>query len=363
MEEKGNDFIIEVRKPEEQIEENKPEIIPVDNNEIEEVNEDSFEKKETNFDDINAQIEKFQEEVSKFQEKINVQKENSVSIDDTKEVPKANEMEKTQDFIENVSSKKAQMKVEFTSDEIPSTAQGITDAIIQRLSNESQDNQDQKNIKFHFNSKNELKEINCKTIYEFTKTVADFDINKVRIFNVEEEGKTVSFLCHDGDFFAINRVNFPDGYEYTEKTKPLLSENLNSKIRKIPNVAKTRHILKIDDIETRIFDMTQYILLLSKKGQEVRILKVTGGRDISDAKFEEDNFDKKEYLDIIDDYELIEDELDREENSLKNRFAKVKEKIVNIVVNPFKMLKEKLAKTKDLKMLSEGRHSIFDKED
>ena len=32
-------------------------------------------------------------------------------------------------------------------------------------------------------------------------------------------------------------------------------------------------------------------------------------------------------------------------------------------VNPFKMLKEKLAKAKDVKMLSDGRHSLFDKED
>lgn len=343
MEENVNNLIIEVRKPEIPVEEIQEEVI-VDNN-VQEVNNEET-NAENSLDEIQAQVEKFQEKVSKFQEEINQ--------------GRTKEPEKTQEIGVVVPEPKVTLKADVTSDEITSTAQGITEAIIHRVTTEATIN---KNDKIQFNSKKELTEINCKTIYEFRKTVADFDINKVRIFNVSEDGKTISFLCHDGDFFAINRINFPDGYEYTEKTKPQLSENLNNKIRKIPNVAKTRHILKIKDIETRIFDMTQYILLLSKKGQEVRILKVSNGRDLSDATFVEDEFDKKEYIDIIDDYEVIEEELDREENSFKNRFARVKEKIANIVVNPFKMLKEKLAKTKDLKMLSEGRHSVFDKED
>ena len=358
MEENQNNLIIEVRKPEDTVEE-IPDETKTDNEVVEKIESEPEKKIEDHFEDIQAQIEKFQEEVSKFQDKIGVTKEK----EDSNKIIEVNDIEKTQEVQEVFTEKKEtpfHVKADVTSNEITSTAQGITDAIVQRVTNEKED---KKNITFHFNSRKELTEINCKTIYEFKKTVENFDINKVNIYNVEEDGKIISFLCHDGDFFAINRINFPDGYTYTEKTKPQLSENLNSKIRKIPNVAKTRNILKISDIETRIFDMTQYVLLLSKKGQEVRILKVSNGRDISDATFTEDKFDKKEYIDIINDYEVIEEELDREENSFKNRFSRVKEKLVTMVVNPFKMLKEKLAKAKDVKMLSDGRHSLFDKED
>ena len=367
MEEEGKNLIIEVRKPESTVEEFVQNDV-TDNNENEDVQNleqpeqpEKQEEAKTNLDEIQAQVQKFQEEVSKFQSQINKDKIRNIGQEEEKSIEETKE--ETKPIYEQPKETKQYVSGNVTRNEITSTAQGITNAIVQRLETENDIQPAGRNIKFHFNREKELKEINCKTIYEFKKTVENFDINKIRIFNVEDDNKLISFLFHDGDFFAINRINFPDGYEYTEKTKPQLSENLNSKIRKIPNVAKSRHILKIEDIETRIFDMTQYILLLSKKGTEIRILKVNNGKDLSDYEYNEVVFDKKEYIDIINDYEVIEEELDREEYAEKSRFARVKEKIISIIVNPFKLLKEKLAKTKDLKLLSESRSSVFDNED
>lgn len=364
MEEKENNLVIEVRKPETTVDEIKQEESFDNTEEVQKV--ETTEEHSTELDDIQAQVLKFQEEVSKFQNEINKDKIKGI---DAKEIPEEDQQvpevpqEDTKEIYEKPKETKQYVSGNVTRNEITSTAQGITDAIVQRLETENSVKPERKGIVFHFNRAKELREINCKTICEFKKTGLDFDINKVKIYNVEDDGKLISFLFHDGDFFAINRINFPDGYEYTEKTKPQLSENLNHKIRKIPNVAKTRHILKIEDIETRIFDMTQYILLLSKKGTEIRILKVNNGKDLSDAEYKEEVFDKKEYIDIINDYECIEEELDREEYEMKSRFSKVKEFLANIVINPFRILKEKLAKTRDLKLLSEGKNSVFDNED
>lgn len=400
MEDKENNLIIEVRKPD-----NTEENIPhnnIDNNvneDVEKINDEpQIQEKQSetpsHLDEIQAQVLKFQEEVSKFQNEINKDKIRNIEVkEEPNQASNSEVQENSSNLKENAFNAKEEnsyeqenlnlkgiaekentinesqpetvqhIKGNVTSNEITSTAQGITDAIVQRLETENNYAYQERGIKFHFNLKKELKEINCKTIFEFKKTIYDFDINKVKIYNINDDGKVISFLFHDGDFFAINRINFPDGYEYTEKNRPLLSENLNGKIRKIPNVAKTRNILGIEDIETRIFDMTQYILLLSKKGQEIRILKVNNGKEISDIEFVEEKFDKREYIDIIDDYELIEEELDREENSFSSKFSRVKEKILSIVVNPFKILKEKLAKTKDIKLLSDGRTSVFDNDD
>ena len=107
-------------------------------------------------------------------------------------------------------------------------------------------------IKKKVNVKEELENINSKTIFEFKKTMDNFEIEKVKIYSTKDEEKTVTFLFYDNDFFAVDRVNYKDGYEYEENKYICLSENLNYRIKKIPNVAKTRKILNIEDIETRI---------------------------------------------------------------------------------------------------------------
>ena len=122
---------------------------------------------------------------------------------------------------------------------------------------------EKKEIKLNVN--NELEKINSRTIFEFKKTMDNFDLKKIKAYKIKDGERTVSVLFYDNDFFAIDRVNFKDGYEYNpDKEFFGISENLNYRIKKIPNVAKTRKILNIEDIETRIYDVSEYIILLKK---------------------------------------------------------------------------------------------------
>ena len=96
------------------------------------------------------------------------------------------------------------------------------------------------------NVKDEFEKINSETIFEYEKTVDEFDINKIKAYSIIDGDKTVCLLFYDNDFFAINRVNYKDGYEDDEKEGLYgISENLNYRIKKIPNVAKTRKILNM----------------------------------------------------------------------------------------------------------------------
>ena len=45
------------------------------------------------------------------------------------------------------------------------------------------------------------------------------------------------------------------------------------------------------------------------------------------------------------------------------QIRKITEKARTLIVEPFKLLRNKLMKTNQVKMLSDGKHSIFDKED
>ena len=120
---------------------------------------------------------------------------------------------------------------------------------------------EKKEIKLNVN--NELEKINSRTIFEFKKTMDNFDLKKIKAYKIKDGERTVSVLFYDNDFFAIDRVNFKEGYEYNpDKEFFGISENLNYRIKKIPNVAKTRKILNIEDIETRIYDVSEYIILL-----------------------------------------------------------------------------------------------------
>ena len=216
-------------------------------------------------------------------------------------------------------------------------------------------------IKKKVNVKDELENINSKTIFEFKKTMDNFEIEKVKIYFTKDEEKTVTFLFYDNDFFAVDRVNYKDGYEYEENKYICLSENLNYRIKKIPNVAKTRKILNIEDIETRIYDISEYIVLLKK--EEIQILKVTGQANINPMEFEEYNFDKEKINENIEIYEKTEELQEQEEKSIKNKFRKLAERVKVMMIEPIRLIRVKLGKTNEIKMLSDGKHSIFEKED
>lgn len=216
-------------------------------------------------------------------------------------------------------------------------------------------------IKKKVNVKDELENINSKTIFEFKKTMDNFEIEKVKIYSTKDEEKTVTFLFYDNDFFAVDRVNYKDGYEYEENKYICLSENLNYRIKKIPNVAKTRKILNIEDIETRIYDISEYIVLLKK--EEIQILKVTGQANINPMEFEEYNFDKEKNNENIEIYEKTEELQEQEEKSIKNKFRKLAERVKVMMIEPIRLIRVKLGKTNEIKMLSDGKHSIFEKED
>jgi len=213
-------------------------------------------------------------------------------------------------------------------------------------------------IKVKLNAKNELEKINCKTIFEFEKTLDNFEIGKIKTIVAKDEERTVSLLFYDNDFFALDRVNFKNGYEYNkEKDIEPISENLNYRIKKIPNVAKTRKILNIEDIETRIYDVSEYIVLLTK--EDIKLLKVTQQGNISELVYAEYTLNKEKVEEEIQKYEKIEEEELKEENSLKNKIKRMTQAAINLVAT----LKNKLLKTNDIKMLTDGKHSIFDKED
>lgn len=215
---------------------------------------------------------------------------------------------------------------------------------------------------YKINVAKELLKINSKTIFEFQKTIDNFELEKVKAYKIKDEEKTVSFLFYDNDFFAVDRINFKNDYEYNqEKEYNQISENLNYKIRKIPNVAKTRKILNIEDIETRIYDISEYIVLLKK--EEIKILKVRNQTEIENTEISKYELNKDNIQCEIEKYQQIEDEELKQEKSIKNKFKKITEKVKYIVVEPFKILKNKLTKASQMKMLSDGKHSIFDKED
>ena len=217
-------------------------------------------------------------------------------------------------------------------------------------------------IKVKLNLKNELEKINTKTIFEFKKTMENFDLEKVKIYKFKDNEKTVTILFYDNDFFAMDRVNYPEGHEYDlEKESAQMSENLNYKIKKIPNVSKTRKILKIEDIETRIYDVSEYIILLKK--ENVKVLRVNSKDDLEEIKYEEYKLNLPEVESKIEEYEKEEQERFQEENSIKNKMIKIAEKARDIIIEPFRILKNKLMKANQVKMLSDGKHSIFNKED
>ena len=58
----------------------------------------------------------------------------------------------------------------------------------------------EKNEKKIFSVKDELEKINGQTIFEFEKTVDDFEIEKVKAYIVNDENKTVCLLFYDNDF-------------------------------------------------------------------------------------------------------------------------------------------------------------------
>lgn len=219
---------------------------------------------------------------------------------------------------------------------------------------------EKKEIKLNVN--NELEKINSRTIFEFKKTMDNFDLKKIKAYKIKDGERTVSVLFYDNDFFAIDRVNFKEGYEYNpDKEFFGISENLNYRIKKIPNVAKTRKILNIEDIETRIYDVSEYIILLKK--ETLKVLRVNGQDDIEEMKYQKYKLDFPKIEERIEQYETEEAERIKEERSIKNRIKQFTEKAKYIIIEPFKLLRNKLMKTNQIKMLSDGKHSIFDKED
>ena len=208
-----------------------------------------------------------------------------------------------------------------------------------------------KELKVNVNK--QLEKINLETVFEFQKTLDVFEPEKIKVYTAKDGEKTVCFLFYDNHFFAVNRVNFRDGYSC--RNNLVVSENLNYRIRKIPNVAKTRKILNIENIETRIYDIAEYIVLLDK--EDIKLIKVEGNSNLREMTFEE------RFVDIgkIEEFQEKQYEIIREEKRARSVLTKVSEVVKNVIIEPLKLLKSKLAKTKDVQMLSDGKHSIFEK--
>ena len=79
--------------------------------------------------------------------------------------------------------------------------------------------------------------------------------------------------------------------------------------------------------------------------------------------FEEYNFDKEKINENIEIYEKTEELQEQEEKSIKNKFRKLAERVKVMMIEPIRLIRVKLGKTNEIKMLSDGKHSIFEKED
>lgn len=210
------------------------------------------------------------------------------------------------------------------------------------------------------NVENEFLNLNSKTIFEYSNVVGEVDYNNIKILNFEDGDKTINFLFYGSDFFAFNIVNFKNDYEYNKDKDFIdLSENLNNKIKKIPNVAKTRGILNIEDIEARIYDMSNYILLLTR--DTTRIIRVKSDSSLEDISYNEQEVNIDVIKENVEKYKLEEEERIREEKSFKNKIRMIKSKINSYITEPIRFIRQKLFRANDVKLLSEGKHSIFDK--
>ena len=92
-------------------------------------------------------------------------------------------------------------------------------------------------------------------------------------------------------------------------------------------------------------------------------MRVNSKDDLEEIKYEEYKLNLPEVESKIEEYEKEEQERFQEENSIKNKMIKIAEKARDIIIEPFRILKNKLMKANQVKMLSDGKHSIFDKED
>lgn len=210
------------------------------------------------------------------------------------------------------------------------------------------------------NLEEELFKIDSSITYDYSKIIGDLDYSKIRSYRVKDDEKTISFLFYENDFYAVNRVNYKDGYMYSEKEDFLpVAENLNKAIRKIPNVAKARNILHIENIEARIYDMTDYILLLER--EKIRVIRVSASGELSEMKYKEYHIDKNRLEAEVDRLAVEEEVKIREENSIKNRLKEFRNTFKKCVVNPIRSMLAKIGLVNDVKMLSDGKHSIFEK--
>lgn len=210
------------------------------------------------------------------------------------------------------------------------------------------------------NLEEELFKIDSNITYDYSKIIGDLDYSKIKCYRVRDDEKTISFLFYENDFYAVNKINYKDGYMYSEKEDFLpIAENLNKAIRKIPNVAKARNILHIENIEARIYDMTDYILLLER--EKIRVIKVGVSGDLSEMKYKEYHIDKNKLEAEVDRLAVEEELRIREENSIKNRLIGFRNSIKKCVVNPIKNMLAKMGLISDVKLLSDGKHSIFEK--
>lgn len=210
------------------------------------------------------------------------------------------------------------------------------------------------------NVDNEFFNLNSKVIFEYSKVMGELDYYNIKALRFLDGDKSVEFLFYGSDFFAFNVVNFKNDYEYNkDKDYIEVSENLNNRINKIPNVAKTRGILKIDDIEARIYDMKDYILLLTRDSS--RIMKVKENGDLEDILFSESGIDVEAIKENVVKIGVEEEEREKEEKSLRNRFKAFRNRITGYVTGPWKFVREKLFKSNEVRLLGDGKHSIFEK--
>ena len=105
--------------------------------------------------------------------------------------------------------------------------------------------------------------------------------------------------------------------------------------------------------------MTEYILLLER--EKIRVIKVSENGELSEMQYSEYPVDRKRLKFTVEKLSIAEKEKNKEENNIKNRLNIFRKSIRKHLVNPIRIALIKMGIINDVKLLTDGKRSVFEK--